>query len=344
MTADNRDFRRRGTGGTPGRKESGRRAFRKTAEEPGVSPLGRLRPVASPSPESVARRIRRMEIRTDRLVRTILGGEYQSVFKGRGMTFDEVREYQEGDDVRAIDWNVTARMDRLFVKKFVEERELTVILAVDVSASLDFATAGDDLKRDLAAKFAMAIALAAVANNDRVGLFLFTDGTEHFIPPRRGRTHGLRLVRDLLAFRPRGRRTNLPAAVNSLSRLLRKPATIFFCSDFLAPGVDALRRLTARHDVVAVTLSDRAEETLPAIGPVEFQDPETGATAVIDTSDPLVQTMYRESAASARRKRQAAFRALGIDEVELYTHDSYVRPLFAFFRRRGARRVRRRAR
>lgn len=299
---------------------------------------------AGASPEAVARRIRRMEIRTDRLVRTILGGEYQSVFKGRGMTFDEVREYQEGDDIRAIDWNVTARMDRLFVKKFVEERELTVILAVDVSASLDFATAGEDLKRDLAAKFAMAIALAAVANNDRVGLFLFTDGAEHFIPPRRGRTHGLRLVRDLLAFRPRGTRTDLGSAVGALARLLRKPATVFFCSDFLAPGVDALRRLTARHDVVAVTLSDRAEETLPPIGLVEFLDPETGHSAVVDTSDPQVQIAYQEQAGARRRKRQAAFRALGIDEVELYTHESYIRPLFGFFRRRGARRVRRRAR
>ena len=310
----------------------------------GGSGTGKNQVGTSPSPESVARRIRRMEIRTDRLVRTILGGEYQSVFKGRGMTFDEVREYQEGDDLRAIDWNVTARMDRLFVKKFVEERELTVILAVDIAASLDFATAGEDLKRDLAAKFAMAIALAAVANNDRVGLFLFTDSTERFIPPRRGRTHGLRLVRDLLACQPRGKRTDLTSAVGALARLVRKPATIFLCSDFLAPDLDALRRLTTRHDLVAVTLSDRTEEALPAIGLVEFMDPETGETAIVNTSDPRLQAAYRDRAAARRRKRQASFRAMGIDEVELFTHEPYIHPLFGFFRRRGARRVRRRAR
>jgi uncharacterized protein (DUF58 family) len=294
--------------------------------------------------ESVARRIRRLEIRTDRLVRTILGGEYHSVFKGRGMTFDEVREYQEGDDPRTIDWNVTARMDRLFVKKYVEERELTVILAVDVSASLDFATAGDDLKRDLAAKFALAIALTAIANNDRVGLYLFSDRTERFIPPRRGKSHGLRLIRDMLTCRPAGRGTDIPAAAAALTKLLKKPATIFVCSDFLASDVEPLKRLTTRHDVVAVTLTDRTEETLPDLGMVEFVDPETGHGAIVDTSDNGVRTQYRERALARRRKRQAAFRAMGIDEVELATHESYLRPLFSFFRRRAARRVRRTAR
>ncbi len=332
MKAEPRDFRRRQ------KKKGGTRALpsRKAVKPPASS--------AAPTPESVARRIRRLEIRTDRLVRTILGGEYRSVFKGRGMQFDEVREYQEGDDPRTIDWNVTARMDRLFVKKYVEERELTVILAVDISASLSFATAGEDLKRDLAAKFAMAIALTAIANNDRVGLYLFCDGTELFIPPRRGRTHGLRLIRDLLAYQARGKKTDLTAATAALARMLLKPATIFFCSDFLAPDIEALKRLTARHDVVAVTLSDRAEDVLPELGLVEFMDPETGQNRIVDTDDPAIQAHYRERALSRRRKRQAALRVMGIDEVELFTHESFLRPLFAFFRRRGSRRVRRRAR
>ncbi|MBM3266053.1 MAG: DUF58 domain-containing protein [Candidatus Sericytochromatia bacterium] len=341
MSPEPRDFRRR-----PGPKSgTGPLAFKKAARRAGQA--GRIvtgTSAAQATPESVARRIRRLEIRTDRLVRTILGGEYRSVFKGRGMQFDEVREYQEGDDPRTIDWNVTARMDRLFVKKYVEERELTVILAVDISASLDFATAGEDLKRDLAAKFAMAIALTAIANNDRVGLFLFTDGTERFIPPRRGRTHGLRLIRDMLAYRARGRQTDFTAAAGALARLLCKPATVFVCSDFLASDLDALKRLTGKHDVVAVTLADRAEEDLPELGLVEFRDPETGQQIVVDTGDRGVREHYREKAQARRRRRQAAFRAMGVDEVELYTHESFLRPLFAFFRQRGSRRVRRRAR
>ncbi len=305
----------------------------------------------------MARKIRRLEIQSDRLVRSILAGEYQSVFKGRGMIFDEVREYQEGDDPRTIDWNVTARMDRLFVKKFVEERELTVILAVDGSRSLDFATAGTELKRDLAGRFAMAIALSAMANHDRVGLFLFGSKTVRFVPPRKGRAHVLRLVHDLLDVGPTSPTVGaldlevgtsaatgpFPAAfqgaVIALARLVRRPATIFVCSDFLAADLESLRRL-ARHDVIAVTLTDRMEEVLPALGRVSFMDPETGVSAVVDTSDPDVQQRYRQIAETRRRTRQQAFAAMGIDEIELRTGESFWRPVFAFFKRRGKRRLR----
>ena len=305
----------------------------------------------------LARKIRRLEIQSDRLVRSILAGEYQSVFKGRGMIFDEVREYQEGDDPRTIDWNVTARMERLFVKKFVEERELTVILAVDGSRSLDFATAGTELKRDLAARFAMAIALSALANHDRVGLFLFGSGTVRFVPPRKGRAHVLRLVHDLLDARPASpkagaldrevgaasatalARAPWHGAAIALARLVRQPATIFVCSDFLGAELESLRRL-ARHDVIAVTLTDRAEEVLPALGRVAFMDPETGASAVVDTSDLDVQARYRQIAETRRRTRQQAFAAMGIDEIELRTGEPFWRPVFAFFERRGDRRLR----
>lgn len=332
----------------PSRRRSLRRKPRLTLAdrlEQGLATLRRKlvsRPAPSTPRDRTAKRIRRLELQTDRLVRSIVAGEYRSVFKGRGMIFDEVREYQEGDDPRTIDWNVTARMDRLFVKKYVEERELTVILAVDVSASLDFATVGDDLKRDLAARFAMTVALSAMANHDRVGLFLFGAGAPRFVPPRRGRTHVLRLVRDLLEGRGAARapgQATFTAAMTALSRVLRQPATVFVCSDFLFEDLEALRKLS-RHDVVAVTLSDRAEQELPDVGKVAFMDPETGASAIVDTSDPAVQTRYSQLHEVRRRKRQHALRAMGVDEVELRTGDSFWRPVFAFFRRRSTRRLR----
>jgi uncharacterized protein (DUF58 family) len=232
-------------------------------------------------------------------------------------------------------------MDRLFVKKFIEERELTIVLAVDISASLDFATAGDGLKRDLAARFALAIALSAMANQDRVGLFLFTDGPELFVPPRRGRSHILGLIRQLLTIKPKGRRTDPEAALGALSRLLKPSATLFVCSDFLDFDCSSMKRLAQAHDVVAVSLTDPAEERLLDWGLVEFADPETGRTLVIDTSKPKLREEYHALMLAKQKKRQAAFRALGIDEIALRTDTPYWRELVGFFRRRAGRRVRR---
>lgn len=290
----------------------------------------------------LARRIKRLEIKTTRLVANIFGGEYHSVFKGRGIDFDEVREYQEGDDVRLIDWNVTARMDRLFVKKFVEERELTIMLAVDVSASLTFGSRGR-LKRELAAEFAAAIALSAMQNHDRVGLFLFSDGPERFVPPKRGRAHVLRMIRDLLAFRPEGRRTRYGESLGYFQKVLRGRAIVFLISDFIDLEFEApLKGLLAKHDVIAVTLCDPRELELPDVGLIEVVDPETGETKLVDTGDAKVRERYARRARELAGSRSALFRSLGVDELVLRTDQNYVKPLAEFFERRSKRLVRRR--
>jgi uncharacterized protein (DUF58 family) len=295
------------------------------------------------APTELARAIKRLEIKTTRLVANIFGGEYHSVFKGRGIDFDEVREYQEGDDVRLIDWNVTARMDRLFVKKFVEERELTIVLAVDVSASLSFGSRAR-LKRELAAEFAAAIALSAMQNHDRVGLFLFSEGPELFVPPRRGRGHVLRIIRDLLAWKTRGHGTHYGASLGYVQKLLTGRAIVFVLSDFLDLGFESsLKGLRAKHDVIAVTLTDPRELELPNVGLMEVEDPETGETLVVDTGDARVRSEYRRRAQELCQERSAVFRSLGVDELVLRTDQTYVKPLAEFFARRSQRRVRRRA-
>lgn len=296
---------------------------------------------AMPDPQSLAKRIRRLEIKTTRLVSNIFGGEYQSVFKGRGIDFDEVREYQEGDDVRLIDWNVTARMDRLFVKKFVEERELTLMLAVDVSASLDFGSV-ERLKRDLAAEFAAAIALSALQNNDRVGLYLFSEGPEIFHPAKRGRPHVLKLIRQLIAQPSRGR-TAYAQSLDYFQKVVKQRAVVFLLSDFLSLDFEPpLKGLCAKHDVIAVTLCDPRERELPDIGLVEVVDPETGEAMLIDTSEARLRDAYAQRARELAEKRSAIFRSLGVDELILRTDQSYIKPLAQFFERRALRRVRRR--
>lgn len=290
----------------------------------------------------LARQIKRLEIKTTRLVSNIFGGEYHSVFKGRGIDFDEVREYQEGDDVRLIDWNVTARMDRLFVKKFVEERELTIVLAVDVSASLTFGSR-DRLKRELGAEFAAAIALSAMLNHDRVGLFLFSEGPERFIPPRRGRAHVLRMIRDLLAYEPETKLTRYDLSLSYLQKVLKGRAIIFLLSDFIDLDFDApIKGLIAKHDVIAVTLTDPRELELPDVGIIEAVDPESGKTLLIDTSDRKIRDTYRRRAKDLADNRSAIFRSRGIDELVLRTDQTYVKPLAQFFERRARRQVRRR--
>ncbi|MEB3298464.1 MAG: DUF58 domain-containing protein [Candidatus Sericytochromatia bacterium] len=291
---------------------------------------------------ALARRLRGMHVRTSRLVRSRFGGAWHSVFKGQGMTFDEVREYQEGDDPRSIDWNVTARMDRLFVKRFVEERERAVILVVDVSASLDFGTTAAGTKRDLAARFAMAVALSASASHDRVGLLLFASGVEAWVPPRRGREHALRLVRTLLACKPATRGTDLGVALGDLGHVLRRPATVFLVSDFLRLDLEAVRNLGLRHDLVAVTLTDPAEERLPLSGPVLVRDPETGEEAVLDPRDERVRRRHEQAAQKRRAKLDQVFARFRIDEIALHTDEPIIRPLMRFFGRRAGRRIRRR--
>jgi uncharacterized protein (DUF58 family) len=297
-------------------------------------------------PREVLRQVRRIEMRTRGLVDTLFGGEYHSVFRGQGIEFSDVRAYQIGDDVRNIDWNVTARTGEPYIKKHVEERELTVLLAVDLSGSGHFGTR-TRFKAELAAEIAAVLALSAVRNNDRVGLILFTDRVEHVVPPRKGRRHSLRLIRDVLAYRAAGRGTDIGGALDYAARLLRHRCIIFLLSDFLPPlsapanGADdapswekQLRLVSRRHDVVAITVADPVDERLPSIGMLVVRDPETGDELAIDTSRAAVRDAFAAHVATERAALRRMFRRLGVDEVDTRTDASYVRPLLAFFRRR----------
>jgi len=289
---------------------------------------------AAPLPPELLARIRRIEIRARRLVSSVFLGEYHSVFRGRGIEFSEVRPYAPGDDVRAIDWNVTARMGTPYVKKYIEERELTVLLAVDVSASSAFTTAGLT-KRELAAEVAATLAFAAIANNDRVGLVAFSDGIELFVPPAKGRTHVLRIVRELLFLRPQGRGTSIAAAMAYIGRIARRRAIVFVLSDFFDEGYEhQMRAAASRHEVIALTLNDTREEALPDVGLLELEDAESGARVALDTSDAAVRTSYEANATERRSRRRRALAAAGVDEVALYTDRSYVPPLLRAFQSR----------
>ena len=313
-----------------------------------------LRRPPAPAPESTApatrdvlRQVRQIELRTRGLVTSIFGGEYQSVFRGQGMEFSEVREYEPGDDVRNIDWNVTARTGHPYVKKHVEERELTVLLVVDLSGSEQFGTRGR-FKAELAAELAAVLALSAVRNNDRVGLLIFSDHVEHVVPPRKGRRHALRLIRDVLAFRPRGRGTDIPGALDYAARLLAHRGIIFLLSDFATGpegGAEAearwektLRLVSRRHDVVGVSISDPAELDLPDVGVVALEDPETGELTWVDTGRDDVHDRFADLLTRERSRTRRLFRRLGVDEIEVRTDQPYVKPLLAFFRRRERQR------
>ena len=288
-------------------------------------------------PQEVLRQIRRLHLKARRAVEDLLGGEYHSVFKGTGIAFEEVREYQPGDDIRAIDWNVTARMGHPFVKRFIEERELTVLLAVDGSGSLHFGTQLQQ-KRDVAAELAAVLAFSAISNNDKVGLLLFTDGVERFVPPRKGARHVLRLIRDVLFFQPARRGTNLRDALDYLNRVLRRRTVVFLLSDFFDQGYEqAFKRTGFRHDLIAVRLTDLREEELPPVGLLEVEDAETGARALVDTGSAAVRAAY---AAAARRRRgeflQLA-RSARIDVIEVATDGRHLDALTRFFRLRERR-------
>jgi uncharacterized protein (DUF58 family) len=281
------------------------------------------------------RRIRRIQIRTRVILESGIGGAYHAVFKGRGMEFAEVREYAPGDEVRTIDWNVTARMGAPYVKKFVEERDLTLLLVVDVSGSQEFGSRYL-LKRDYAAELAAVLAFSAVSNHDRVGAVIFSDRVEGYVPPGRGRDHALRIVRDLLAREPAGRGTDLASALRFAQRVLRRRGIVAVVSDFQADGWErALGVLRRRHDVVALHLRDPREEELPAVGLVAFTDPETGERLVADTSRPEVRRALHAPGFAAA---QAVFRKTRVDALPLVAGEPYERPLSGFFKARERRR------
>ncbi|MDX2082263.1 MAG: DUF58 domain-containing protein [Terrimicrobiaceae bacterium] len=288
-------------------------------------------------PKEILRKIRRLELRTRRLVNSTFAGQYHSVFKGRGMNFEEVREYAPGDEIRSIDWNVTARMNTPYVKKFTEERELTVMLVVDVSASGAYGSVNLS-KRELAAEVASILAFSAINNNDKVGLLLFTDDVELFIPPKKGRLHILRLIREMLYFEPKGRRTDIAGALDYLNRVITRRAVVFLISDFLAPDfTKALTVSSRRHDVVAMPVHDPGESELPDIGIVTLEDPETGEQIDINTSSRAVRRGLNEQETARWRTLEKLFRARRIDSVPLSTTSDYLIPLRNFFEQRERR-------
>jgi uncharacterized protein (DUF58 family) len=300
--------------------------------------------VSAITPE-ILRQVKRIELRTRGLVNSRFVGEYHSVFKGQGMEFSEVREYQPGDEVRTVDWNVSARMRRLFVKRYVEERELTVLLIVDCSGSSRFGT-GERDKQAMAAELAAVLALTATRNNDRVGLLLCSDRIEHVVPPRKGRRHALRLVRDVLAWPSSSRATDLAVALDWAARVLTHHSLVFVISDFVTPPIERqLKLLSQRHDLVAVVLDDPGERTLPDLGVVRLVDAESGRLVEINTGSAAVRERYGRAIVTERNARQQLLRRLAIDEVRVRTERGYAEALLRFFNtreRRGRMAARRR--
>jgi uncharacterized protein (DUF58 family) len=274
-------------------------------------------------PKDLIKKVRKLEIVTRRRVNDQLAGAYHSVFKGRGMDFDEVRLYTAGDDPRTIDWNVSARMNGLYVKRYKEERELTVILAVDASASLGFGTAGQK-KRMTAAELGAVLALSAIANNDRVGLLIFTDQVEIFVPPKRGRKHVLRVITEILNYQGRAERTHIRTALEYVTRVTRRKAVVFVISDFLDHGYEhALSIASRRHDLVPIVLTDPMESKLPNLGLAYFQNPETGELVVVDTSSRRVRDHFDQRTKKEGEEREKMFRRLKMDVVKIRTNASY---------------------
>jgi uncharacterized protein (DUF58 family) len=288
-------------------------------------------------PLEVLRQIRRLQLKARRAVEDLLGGEYHSVFKGTGIAFEEVREYQPGDDIRAIDWNVTARIGHPFVKRFIEERELTVLLVVDCSGSQQFGTRIQQ-KREVAAELAAVLAFSAISNNDRVGLLQFTDRVERFVPPRKGVRHVLRLIRDVLFFQPQRRGTSLREGLDYLNRVLHRRTIVFLFSDFLDSGYEsAFKRTGRRHDLIAVRVSDAREEELPPIGLLELEDAETGYHLLLDTSSRRVRDAYSIAAVERRESLRQLANTAGVDLIEVSTDGSHLDALIRFFQMRERR-------
>ncbi|MGW8265135.1 MAG: DUF58 domain-containing protein [Longimicrobiales bacterium] len=288
-------------------------------------------------PREILKKVRRIEISTRGLVNDVFSGEYHSVFKGQGMTFSEVREYQYGDDIRSIDWNVTARTGAPFVKVFEEERELTVMLLVDVSASGNFGTR-EQLKAELAAELSAVLAFSAIKNNDKIGLVIFSDRIEKFVPPRKGRQHVLRVLRELLYHKPEGRGTDIGGALEYLTRVTRRRAVVFLVSDFLGAGFSRPMAVAGkRHDLIAVRLTDPREEEFPPLGLMELEDPETGERIVVNTSSPDFRQAFREKAVGDRAALDREFLRSNVDVIDIRTGEPYVEPLMRFFQQRMRR-------
>jgi uncharacterized protein (DUF58 family) len=293
------------------------------------------------SAQRILSKIRHIELRTRGIIDTAVAGQYRSVFKGRGMNFEEVREYQPGDEVRAIDWNVTARLGEVrgdaYVKKFTEERELTVMLLVDVSASGDFGSVHLS-KRELAAEVACVLAFSAIRNNDKVGLVLFSGEVELFIPPKKGRAHTLRIIREILYFTPKGKGTRPDVALQYLNRIVHQRAVTFLISDFQAPDFTRELSVTARrHDLIAISIIDHREEELPNIGWVTLEDAETGEQIEVDTGDRKVRANFMRAVERRKAQREREFQRFRVDSIELSTDQDYVPALRAFFRTRERR-------
>jgi uncharacterized protein (DUF58 family) len=289
------------------------------------------------TPREILKKIRHLELKTRGMVNTAFSGQYRSVFKGRGMNFEEVREYQPGDEVRAIDWNVTARMGDAFIKKFTEERELTVMLVVDVSASGEFGSVNLS-KRELAAEVACLFAFSAIRNNDKVGCILFSDHVELYIPPAKGRGHALRIIREILFFEPKGRGTDIAGALDTLNRVMHRRTVTFLLSDFQAPDFRKQLGVAAkRHDVVAIPIIDPREMELPDVGRVVLEDAETGERLMVNTSDRRTRVRFAENMATLHDELPSTFARVGVDTITLETNADYVPALRRFFHNRERR-------
>lgn len=288
-------------------------------------------------PKEIIRKVRRIEIRTKKLVNDVFSGEYHSIFKGRGMEFEEVREYQPGDDVRIIDWNVTARYGFPFVKKFKEERELTVMLLVDASSSGEFGTAMR-MKGDIAAELCSVLAFSAIKNNDRVGMIIFTDRVEKYIPPKKGSSHVLRLIREVLYFKPQHHGTDINCSLEFLGRVIKRRSVVFLVSDFLSSGYEKMLNIAnKKHDLVAIKILDPRETQLPNVGFIELEDTETGEQIIIDTKSVEVRKDFQDYALREQSKLDKGFRSIDLDHISISTDRSYVEPLMAFFKVRAKR-------
>ncbi|MYF64353.1 MAG: DUF58 domain-containing protein [Rhodothermaceae bacterium] len=286
-------------------------------------------------PRELFAKIRRIEIRTKGLVNNVFGGEYHSAFKGRGIEFSEVRPYQFGDDIRTIDWNVTARTGDTFVKIFEEEREQTLLLVVDISGSSDFGSR-DKFKREIAAEICAILGFSAIKNNDKVGLLLFSDQVELFVPPKSGRRHVLRLIRDLFAHEPCSSGTSIQAALDHILRVIRRRSIVLLVSDFLDEGFEKpLRMVSRRHDTVAVQLQDPREKSLPSLGLVTLFDPETNRAQLLDTGSRVVRKAFRQSSQDRNTQLNVLFRRARVDHVEIQCGEDFVDPLAKFFRARA---------
>ncbi|MCB9858259.1 MAG: DUF58 domain-containing protein [Phycisphaerales bacterium] len=289
------------------------------------------------TPQELLRKIRRIQIRTSHMASDVFAGHYHSAFKGQGMEFEEVREYQPGDDIRNIDWNVTARHSRPFIKRFREEREQTVMLLVDASASQAFGTQGP-LKRDIVTEIGATLAFSAITNNDKVGLVIFSDRIEKHVQPAKGTRHVLRVIRELLTSKPAGHGTDIAGALEHLNHVLRRRAVVFIVSDFKSPDYEPqLRIARRRHDIIPIVVSDPGEQSLPPMGIVDWIDNETGIRQTIDTSSRRFRDTYAKHVAAERLRVEGVFKRLKADGIELTTSESIVEPLTRYFRRREAR-------